>query len=136
MEIAQNQFCKQFFNELPSSKGQWSFIKKKIGKEKECLVIDKLVDGEREVEHDLDISNFLIRSFQTFGLYKGQNVSAPNISRLQVREKFCFRTVTLRELYDVIDSLDNNKSPGTGIFNAWAIKAAKVAIGTHLKFVF
>ena len=64
------------------------------------------------------------------------NVSAPNISRVEVREKFCFRTVTLKELYDAIDSLDNNKSPGPGVFNAWAIKAAKLPIGTHLQFVF
>ena len=28
------------------------------------------------------------------------------------------------------------KSPGPGIFNAWAIKAVKFAIGTHLQFVF
>ena len=52
-------------------------------------------------------------------------MSAPNISRIEVREKFCFRTVTLKELYDAIDSLDNNKSPGPGVFNAWAIKASK-----------
>ena len=64
------------------------------------------------------------------------NVSAPNISRIEVRQKFCFRTVTLRELYEAIDSLDNNKSPGPGVFNAWAIKAAKLPIGTNLQFVF
>ena len=63
-------------------------------------------------------------------------MSAPNISRIEVTEKFCFRTVTLKELYDAIDSLDKNKSPGPGVFNAWAIKAAKFAIGTHLQFVF
>ena len=65
-------------------------------------------------------------------------MSAPNISRMEVREKFCFRTVTLRELYDAIDSLDNNRSPGPGVYNAWAIKAAKFAIVTHLhlQFVF
>ena len=63
-------------------------------------------------------------------------MSAPNFSRIEVRENFCFRTVTLKELYDAIDSLDNNKSPGSGVFNAWAIKAAKFAIGTHLQFVF
>ena len=63
-------------------------------------------------------------------------MSAPNISRIEVREKFCFRTVTLKELYDAIDSLDNNKSPGSRVFNAWAIKAAKLPMGTHLQFVF
>ena len=63
-------------------------------------------------------------------------MSAPNISRIEVREKFCFRTVTLKELYDAIDSIDNNKCPGPGVFNAGKIKAAKFPIETHLQFGF
>ena len=47
-----------------------------------------------------------------------------------ITEKFCFRTVTLKELYDTIDYLYSIKIPGPGIFNAWAIKAAKFAIET------
>ena len=136
LKTAQHEFCKQFFKDLPTSKGQRSFIKKRICKERECLVIDKLVDGEREVENELDIANCLNRSFQKLGLYSGQYVSAPNTSRIEVREKFCFRTVTQKELYDAIDSLDNNKSPVPDVFNAWAIKAAKFAIETYLQFVF
>ena len=62
-------------------------------------------------------------------------MSAPTISCIEVREKFCSRTVTLKELCDAIDSLDK-KSPGPGVFNAWAIKAAKFVIRTHLQFVF
>ena len=76
----------------------------RIGKEKECLVRDKLVDGEREVENELVIANCLNRSFQKLGLCNGQNVSAGNISRIEVREKFCFRTVTLKQLYHANDS--------------------------------
>ena len=49
-------------------------------------------------------------------------MSAPNIWRKEVREKFCFRAVTLKELYDAIDSLDSNKSPGSGICNDWAME--------------
>ena len=73
---------------------------------------------------------------QKLSLDNRKYLSAPNNSRKEVREKFCFRTVTLKELYVAIDLLDNNKSPGSGVFNDWAIKAAKFAIGTHLKFVF
>ena len=112
------------------------FHKKRIGKERECLVRNKLVDGDREVEKKLEVANFLKRSFQKLGLYNGQNERVLNISRIEVRDKFLFRIVTLKELYDDFDSLDNNKSPGPGAFNAWAIKAAKFAIGTHLQFVF
>ena len=32
LKTAQNEFCKQFFKELPTSEEQWSFIKKRIGK--------------------------------------------------------------------------------------------------------
>ena len=84
LKTAQNEFCKQFFNELPTIKEQWSFIKK-IDKERECLVIDKLVDGETKVENEFDIANCLNRSFKKLSLYKGQNVSAPNISCKDVR---------------------------------------------------
>ena len=135
LKTAQNEFCKQFFKEL-LVKNNGVSSKKRIGKERECLVIDQLVDGEIEVENELDIANCLNRSFQKLGLYNGQYVSAPNISRIEVREKFCFRTFTLKKLYDAIDSLDHNKSPGSGVFNAWAIKAATLPIGAHLQFVF
>ena len=80
-------------------------------KQRADYVIDKIVDGETEVENELDIANCLNRSFQTLGSYNGPYVSAPNVSRIEVREKFCFRTVTLKELYDAIYSLDKNKSP-------------------------
>ena len=136
LKAAQNEFYKQFFNELPLSKEKWIFIKKTIGEERKSLVIDKLVDGERALENELDIANCLNRSFQKIGLYNGQYVSAPNVSRKEVRVKFCFRIVTLKELYDAIDSIDNNRSPGPGVFNAWAIKAAIFAIATHFQFVF
>ena len=41
LKTAQKEFCKQFFKELPTSKEQWSFIRKRNGKERECLVLDK-----------------------------------------------------------------------------------------------
>ena len=81
LKTAQNELCKQFFKELPTSKEQWSFIKKRIGKERECLVIDKLVDGETEVENELDIANCLNRSFQKLGLYYGQCERSKYFSR-------------------------------------------------------
>ena len=112
------------------------FCQKQSWQRKGVSRTDKLVDGERDVENELDIASCPKRSFLKLGFYNGQYVSAPNISCIEVREKFCFRTVTLKELYDAIDSLGNNKSPGPGLFNAWAIKAAQFAMGSHLQFVF
>ena len=42
----------------------------------------------------------------------------------------------MREIYKVIDNLYNNKAPGPGYFNAWALKSGKYAIGTHLQIIF
>ena len=84
---------------------------KKTWQKMECLVIDKLLDGKREIENEFDIADCLNRNFQKLGLYNEQNFSAPNISRVEIREKFCFITVTLKELFEAIYSLDNNKSP-------------------------
>ena len=85
LKTAKDEFCKQFLNELPTIKEQWSFTKKKIGTEREFLVIEKLVDGETQIENEFDIAYCLNRSFKKLGLYKGQNVSAPNTSCIDVR---------------------------------------------------
>ena len=42
----------------------------------------------------------------------------------------------MREIYKVIDNLDNHKAPGPGYINAWALKSGKYAIGTNLQFIF
>ena len=41
--------------------------KERIGEEREFLVTDKLVDGEIEVDNELDIANCLNRKFQKLG---------------------------------------------------------------------
>ena len=42
----------------------------------------------------------------------------------------------MREIYKVIDNLDNNKAPGPVYINAWALKSGKYALGTHLQIIF
>ena len=42
----------------------------------------------------------------------------------------------MREIYKVIDNLDNNKAPGPGYINAWALKSGKYALGIHLQIIF
>ena len=42
--------------------------------------------------------------------------------------------MTKKELYSVIDSLDNNKAAGPGEFSIRLIKSGKLAIGAHLQF--
>ena len=42
----------------------------------------------------------------------------------------------MREIYKVIDNLDNNKAQGLGYTNAWALKSGEYAIGAHLQIIF
>ena len=51
-------------------------------------------------------------------------------------KKLNFRVLTLKDIYKTIDSLESSKSRGPGFVNAWALKAAKYAIGTHLQIIF
>ena len=70
------------------------------------------------------------------GEYSGDFVPL-NIHKLDhCYEKFNFRVLTLNKIYKTIDSLENSKSPGPGFLDAWALKAAKYAIGTRLQLIF
>ena len=51
-------------------------------------------------------------------------------------QRVIFRPFTLREIYKVIDNLDNNKAPGPGYISAWALKSGKYAIGTNIQIIF
>ena len=68
------------------------------------------------------------------GKYSGFFVPL-NIHKLDhCSEKFNFRVLTSTEIYKTIDSLENNKSLGPRFVHAWALKAAKYAIGIHLQY--
>ena len=70
------------------------------------------------------------------GIYRGQIVPL-NVEKIERKfQEFNFRPFTLREIYKVIDNLDNNKAPGPGYINAWALKSGKYAPGTHLQIIF
>ena len=47
--------------------------------------------------------------------------------------EFTIRFVTRKELYSVIDSLDDNKASGPGEISIRLIKSCKLAIGIHLQ---
>ena len=69
-------------------------------------------------------------------IYRGQIVPM-NVEKIERKfQEFNFRLFTLREIYKVIDNLDNNKAPGLGYIIAWALKSRKYAIGTHLQIIF
>ena len=70
------------------------------------------------------------------GIYRGQ-IDPLNVGNTEQKfQEFRFRPFTLREIYKVIDNLDNNKAPGPGYINAWALKSGKYALGTHLQIIF
>ena len=70
------------------------------------------------------------------GIYRGQIVPL-NVEKIERKfQEFNFRPFTLREIYTVIDNLDNNKASGSGYINARALKSGKYALGTHLQIIF
>ena len=124
-----------FFQQLPTSREQWKFIKNSINSNSQIEKIDKLREDSHFVEDDREIANVLNNYFARLGLYKGKDV-APNCSSLTFDgPEFSFRPVTRKELYNVIDNLPKHKSPGLGYIPAWALKDSKLSIGTHLQFV-
>ena len=82
------------------------------------------------------ICNKISKSFAEMFKHYGDFVPL-NIHKLDhCSEKLNFRVLTLEKIYKTIDSLENSKSPGPGYVHAWALKAAKYAIGTYLQFIF
>ena len=95
----------------------------------------KLTEGSHFVEDDIKIANILNNCFARLGLYKRKDVCPKHSSLTFEALEFCIRPVTRKELYNVIDNLPKQKSPGAGFIPAWALKDSKLSIGTHLQFV-
>ena len=75
------------------------------------------------------ICNLFNSDFSEMGIYRGQIVPL-NVGKIERKfQEFNLRPFTLREIYKVIDSLDDNRTTGPGSINAWALKSGKCAIG-------
>ena len=111
---AHNNFCINFFQKLPTSKEQWTFFKQKTSPSERIVKVDeiRLVSGEISREPK-NIVNCLNRAFANLGVFKGSDTACKYTDKLNIPE-FTFRTVTRKELYSVIDSLDNNKAAEPG----------------------
>ena len=136
LKEAQTQFSEEFFNKIETSKEKWKFIKNKIGKKNNCPNITEIDENGRKTKDKKSICNALNRVFCEMGIYRGQIVPLNVEKREQKFQEFNFRPFTLREIYKVIDNLDNNKAPGPEYITAWALKSGKYALGTHLQIIF
>ena len=105
------------------------------GKNK-VLICLKLKQTEPRPLTKKAICNAFNKSFAEMGKYSGDFVHLNTHKMDHCSENFNFRVLTLKEIYKTIDSLENSKSPGPGFVHAWALKAAKYAIVTHLHFIF
>ena len=134
LKKAADDYTKNFFQQLPTSREQWNFVKNRINSNSQIEKIDKLREDSHFVEDDRELANVLNNCFARLGLYKGKDV-APNCSSLTFDgPEFSCRPVTRKELFNVIDNLPKHKSPGVGYIPAWALKDSKLSIGTHLQF--
>ena len=131
LKEAQNQFSEDFLK--PQKK--WKFIKKKKRKNNSPNITEINEIG-RKTKDKKSICNAFNRVFSEMGIYRAQIVPL-NVEQMEQKfQEFNFRPFTLREIYKVIDNLDNNKAPGPGYINDWALKSGKYALGTHLQIVF
>ena len=109
---------------------------KKIGKKNNSPNITEIDENGKRAKVKKSICNLLIRVFSEMGIYRGQTVPL-NVEKIErIFREFNFSPFTLRQIYKVIDNLDNNKAQGPGYINAWALISGKHAIGTHPQIIF
>ena len=131
---AQNNFCINLFQKLPTRKEQWKFIKQKTSPSERVVKADEIRLDSGEISREpKNIVNCLNRAFANLGVFKGSIIACKYPDKLNI-PKFTFITVTKKEFYSVIDSLDDNKAAGPGEFSIRLIKSGKLAIGVHLQF--
>ena len=136
LKEAQNQFSEDFLKKIETSKEKWKFIKKRIGKKNNSSTITEIDENSRKMKDKKSICNVFNRVFSEMGIYRGQIVPL-NVEKIEQKfREFNFRPFTLKEIYKVIDNLDNKKAPEPGYINAWALKSGKYALGTHLQIIF
>ena len=111
---AHNNFCINFFQKLTTSKEQWKFIEQKTSPNERIVKVDEIRLESDEISREpKNIVNCLIRSSANLGVFKGLDIACKYPDKLNILE-FTFKTVTRREIYSVIDQLDDNKAAGPG----------------------
>ena len=131
---AHNNFCINFLQNLPTSKEQRKFIEQKTSPNERIVKFDEIRLDSGEISRETkNIVNCLNRSFANLGVFKGLDFACKYPDKLNIPE-FTFRTVTRKELYSVIGSLDDNKAAGPGEISIRLIKSCKLAIVVHLQF--
>ena len=135
LKEAQNQFSEDFLRKLKPRKRNGNSFKKLEGKTTIQTSL-KLMKMVKKTKDKKSICNAFNRVFSKMGIYRWQIVPF-NVEKIERKfQEFNFRPFTLREIYKVIDDLDNNKAPGPGYINACALKSGKYAIGIHLQIIF
>ena len=94
------------------SKQKWNFIVKKLGNHIQGINVSEIEIDRAKTVHKNAICNAFNKSSAEMGNYSGDFVPL-NIHKLgRCSEKFNFGVLTLKEIYKVVDSLENSKSLG------------------------
>ena len=125
-----------FLKQCETSRQKWNFMNKKLENHTEGINVSEIEkDGANTVDKKA-ICKASSKFCEEMSKYSGDFVPL-NIHKLDhCYEKINFRQLTSKEIYKTIDSLENSKSSVPGFVHAWALKAAKYAIGTQLQFIF
>ena len=129
-----NNCCINFFQKLPTSKEKWKFIKQKTTPKEKIVKVDEIrLDSGEISRKPKNIVNCPNKTFANLRVFKGSDIACKYPDKFNIPE-FTFRTVTRKEFYSAIDSLDDNKAAGPGEISIRLIKCCKLAIGIHLQF--
>ena len=120
---AHHKYSINFLKQCETSKQKWNFINKRLGNHKQGINVSEIeIDGAMTIDKKA-ICDAFNKLFAEMGKYSGDFVPL-NIHKLDhCSEKFNFRVLTLKEIFEINDSLENSKSRDPGLFHAWALKA-------------
>ena len=124
----------QFLPKTTNKKGTIEIHKQDTSPTERIVNVDEIrLDSDEISREPKNIVSCLNREFANLGVFKGSDIACKYHSKLNIPE-FTFRTVTRKELYSVIDSLNDNKAAGPGEISIRLIKSCKLALGVHLQF--
>ena len=109
-------------------------MKQKTSPSEQSVRVDEIRLDCGEISREpKNIFNCLNRSLANLGVFKGSDIACKYPDKLNI-PVFTFKTVTRKELFSVIDSLDDNKAAGFDEISIRLIKSGKLAIGVHVQF--
>ena len=126
------------FQNLKSARERWNFINEIRNCEKTQSEIPRLKNSFGTVlTKGNDIANLLNYKFSALGEYFGKKEQYQFCNNpARHSNKLIFRYTTTKEIFDILNNLNDKKPLGPSLIPAWALKDAREHIAELLCFLF